>query len=222
MDYPSYLLKEIEEKSKDFKLEGFLSGRGPTNATALLVGEAPGRTEIETKVPFSGQAGKELDAELAAANLNREDLYITSVVRSRPYRVKKRVQKKTGEMIESRPNRTPTKAEIKAHAPLIDFEIEHVKPKIIATMGNVALKRLVGNQYTISSCHGQLIEEPLLEISDDRSTYNMTEETYSIFPIYHPAAVLYNRSLKEVIAEDWAKLFDLIRTVKDGNEVNTF
>lgn len=214
MDYPKKLLEEIQENSRGFQLEGFLSGRGPKDATAMLVGEAPGRTEIETHIPFSGQAGKELDAELAAANLKRDDLYITSVVRSRPYRIKKRIQKKTGETIESRPNRTPTQAEIKAHAPLIDYEIEQVQPPIIATMGNVSLKRLVGKGYTISNCHGQVIEQPILQISNDRSTYVKTDKHFKILPLYHPAAILYNRSLKEIIAADWATLFNLIHDYK--------
>lgn len=211
MDYPEHLMKEVREQSQGFNLEGFLSGRGPTDAKAMLVGEAPGRTELETKRPFSGQAGKELDAELKRVNLKREDLYITSVVRSRPYRIKERINKKSGERTESRPNRTPTKAEVRAFAPLIDFEIQTIQPKIIATMGNVALKRLLGNHYSISDCHGQELQLPVLHISEDRSTYIESEETYTLFPLYHPAAVLYNRSLAETIAEDWHTLFDLIQ-----------
>lgn len=211
MEYPLHLMAEVKEKSKFHQLEGFLSGKGPTNAPLMLVGEAPGKTEIITKVPFSGQAGKELDNELAKVSLSREDLYITSVVRSRPYRIKKRINKKTGYIEESRPNRTPTKAEVKAFAPLIDFEIQTIQPNIIAPMGNVALKRLLGNQYTVSNYHGQILTQPIYQISEDRSIYEKTDESYTIFPIYHPAAILYNRSLKEVITEDWYALFQLVK-----------
>jgi DNA polymerase len=211
MKYPTELMEEIKEKSAPYKLEGFLSGNEPLHATAMLVGEAPGKTELETKVPFSGQAGKELDAELAHANLRREDLYITSVVRRRPYHIKERINKKTGAATVSRPNRTPTKSEVKVFAPLIDFEIQTIQPKIIAPMGNVALKRLLGNQYAISTYHGQVLEQPILKIMADRSNYELTEESYLIFPIYHSAAVLYNRSLKQEIEKDWHSLFQLIK-----------
>ena len=209
MGYPTHLLDEVKKNSKEFQLEGFLSGNGSPQAKAMLVGEAPGQTELVTKLPFTGQAGKELDNELEQAGLSREDLYITSVVRSRPFKIKKRVNK-DGTVSESRPNRTPTKAEVLAHAPLIDYDIQHIKPKIIAPMGNIALKRLLGSPYTISAYHGQVLNDSIFQLSDDRSTYVKSTERYIIFPLYHPAAVLYNRSLADVISKDWRALFELI------------
>lgn len=215
MEYPLHLLDEVKEKTESFQLEGFLAGKGPENAIAMLVGEAPGRTELVTKVPFSGQAGKELDAELDKANLSRNALYITSAVRSRPFRIKTRIDK-NGSIITSHPNRTPTNTEVMAFAPLLDFEIQKIQPKIIAPMGNIALKRLLGNQYTISAYHGQILNLPIFKISEDRARYEKTKESYTIFPIYHPAAILYNRTLKEVIAADWSHLVELIK--KESSE----
>ena len=75
----------------------------------MLVGEAPGKTEIDTHIPFSGQAGKELMQALSSTGLTREDVYITSAVRSRPYRVTHRINKRTQQTETVYPNRTPTR-----------------------------------------------------------------------------------------------------------------
>ena len=74
---------------KAYQLEGFVPGQGPLHPKLMIVGEAPGRTEIENFIPFSGQAGKELMASLALVGLTREEVYITSAVRSRPYSIKR-------------------------------------------------------------------------------------------------------------------------------------
>ena len=82
----------------------------------MIVGEAPGRTEIENFIPFSGQAGKELMASLALVGLTREEVYITSAVRSRPYSIKERINKRSGAHEVVHPNRTPTKRSLVACA----------------------------------------------------------------------------------------------------------
>ncbi|MCF1616852.1 uracil-DNA glycosylase [Tetragenococcus koreensis] len=215
MEYPSELKKEIMEQSQKFQLEGFLPGRGAENAEIMLVAEAPGKTEIKTQIPFSGQAGKGLDKSLERINLHRKDIYMTSVVRSRPYSVKKRENKKTGEIKKSYPNRTPNKTEIRLFAPLLDFEIKTVQPKIIVAMGNSALKRLLGNHYTISNYHGKTLQQPIYELTKNHKSYKETEESYFIYPIYHPAAILYNRKLEKTINDDWDHLSALIQKKVD-------
>ncbi|OFI45721.1 uracil-DNA glycosylase [Floricoccus penangensis] len=206
MDYPEKLVKQILADTKDMPLEGFLSGQGSIEPKVMFVGEAPGRTEIETHIPFSGQAGKWLDEWLESINLKRDDIYITSVVRSRPFHTRKKLNKKTGEFAFSHPNRTPTKKEILIHAPLIDFEIESINPKILAPMGNSALQRLLGNQYKISDWHGKIFDSKIQVLNDEANGYQLSQETYKIFPLYHPAAILYNGKLKKEIEDDWQKL----------------
>src|SRR5699024_10998442 len=113
-------------------------------------------------------------------------VYITSAFRSRPYKVKKKVTK-SGTEKESRSNRPPTPKEIDAHAPLLDYQIEQIKPELIVTLGNVALKRLLGNEYRISKLHGQRIETPIFYLDrpfeETASTYIKTDHVYSIFPM---------------------------------------
>lgn len=98
MKYPDKLLAEVKERSRGMKLEGINFGAGPVHPKLMIVGEAPGREEIESLIPFHGASGKELMKSLASIGLKREDVYITSAVRSRPlvlstHLVKKKIKK---------------------------------------------------------------------------------------------------------------------------------
>ena len=62
-----------------------MTGESPNFPNLMLVGETPGKTESETYIPFSRQVGKELMQTHALVRWTREDIYITSAVRSRPY-----------------------------------------------------------------------------------------------------------------------------------------
>lgn len=212
MNYPKELTAEVMEKSKDFRLEGFVPGQGPQNPKLMIVGEAPGRTEIENFIPFSGQAGKLLMSSLALAGLTREEVYITSAVRSRPYSVKERINKRNGQLEITHPNRTPTKKEVLVHAPLVDYEIKKIQPPLIVTVGNIGLQRLLGNQYVINNVHGQLITSPILQVNQEHTSYEWTENSYRIVPMFHPAAVFYNRPLEILIKADWQALKPVLQT----------
>jgi uracil-DNA glycosylase family 4 len=206
MNYPKKLADLVIEQSKAFQLEGFVPGQGPLNPKLMIVGEAPGRTEIENFIPFSGQAGKELMASLALAGLTREDVYITSAVRSRPYSIKERINKRTGAPEIVHPNRTPTKKEVLLHAPLLDYEIQKVDPPLIATVGNIGLQRLLGNRFSITEVHGQPIKSVIQQTNAEKNGYTWSDKQYTIVPMYHPAAIFYNRTLAERIQQDWSDL----------------
>ena len=177
----------------------------------MLVGEAPGKTEIDTHVPFSGQAGKELMQALSSTGLTREEVYITSAVRSRPYRVTHRINKRTQQSETVYPNRTPTRSEVFAHAPILDYELMKVQPKLIATLGNIGLQRLLGKEYTVTKNHGQLYTGPVLQLTEQKDAYEWSEKNYRILPLFHPAAIFYNRSLVPVIHQDWQVLASLLQ-----------
>lgn len=148
------------------------------NAGIVLLGEAPGGEEIKQGMPFMGQAGRKLEGYLKIAGLSRSDVYIINTVKCRP-------TKNNG-----RANRKPNSCEIKSCAHWLDEELEILSPKIIITLGEVALKRFGGSKMSIGNCHGQ----PLVD------------ERFTIFPLYHPAASIYRRALEEVIEQDFIKL----------------
>ena len=211
MKYPDKLLAEVKERSKGMRLEGINFGAGPAHPKLMIIGEAPGREEIESLIPFHGVSGKELMKSLASIGLKREDVYITSAVRSRPYSVKKVFSKKENKEVTKYPNRKPTKKEILAHAPLLDFELRYAQPKVIVTVGTTALSRLLDHKYEISKVHGKIIKNTsILELNDKKDGYVWSKEKYTIVPQYHPAAVFYNRKLTDIIAQDWLNVKPLI------------
>jgi uracil-DNA glycosylase len=199
---PETLVDLCKKRMQPYACEGFVYGRGPMCPAIMIVGEAPGETEIHNGMPFSGRAGKVLDQFFHYVGVGREDIYFTSTVRSRPYKI---VQKKSrdDELIEKKYNRAPTLKEQFAHAPILDYELEHVKPKQLVTLGNIGLQRLLGRNYTISEVHGRLIHSKVRKLKDlDSNEWTCSEQTYSIFPTYHPASIFYNRSLEKDIYKD--------------------
>ena len=125
-------------------------GEGQSDHPAImLIGEAPGEQETLQKRPFVGKAGKNLDGFLQVVGLNREDIYISNVVKVRPTKVsdKGRVS-----------NRPPNREELALFTPFLYEEIHLVQPELIVTLGNVALKALAGSKAIIGSMHGEMKE----------------------------------------------------------------
>lgn len=202
VQYPDLLVRGVKERSAAYPLEGFVYGQGPEQPKLMFVGEAPGETEIHNGVPFSGRAGIHLMEFLERIGVTREEVYITSAVRSRPYKWREK-RERNGQVVQRKYNRTPNQQEILAHAPILDYEMEHIQAPIIVTLGNIALKRLAGPDKKISDIHGQLLQQPVRKLRNNQSTeYIWTEKVCNIFPTFHPASIFYNRSLLELIYED--------------------
>lgn len=211
IEYPSDLLAEVRARTADRKLAGFTPGQGPLHPDLMLVGEAPGRHEEKVNIPFSGASGQELIKFLNSIGYSRQNTYITSVVRQRPYSVKRVRDKKTGKLVEKTPNRTPTKKEVLAFAPLFDWELATVKPRVIVPLGNTALQRLLGPHANIGDLHGQKLVRVIQQATPDHQGYQWSSEKYVLVPMYHPAAVLYARRLMPVVQADWQKLGQIIQ-----------
>lgn len=163
-------------------------GEGPQNPKLMLIGEAPGEQESLTGRPFVGKAGKNLDHFLELADLRREEIYISNAVKFRPT--------KTGASGRIS-NRPPTRDEIALFRPWLLREIEEIAPCIIATLGNVPLQALTGTRETIGNVHGKLIHSG--------------EAGLPLFPLYHPASLIYNRALTPVYEQDVRALAELLR-----------
>ena len=110
-------------------------GEGLVGAPVMMIGEAPGEQESLQGRPFVGKAGKNLDAFLAQAGMDRAALYVTNVVKFRPTRTSA-----AGRTV----NRPPTQEEVRLFLPWLLREINLVNPKYIITLGNVPLKALTG------------------------------------------------------------------------------
>jgi DNA polymerase len=152
-------------------------GEGSPSADVLFIGEGPGYHEDQQGRPFVGPSGKFLDELIASIGYTRADVYIANVVKCRP----------PG-------NRDPTPVEIEACSKWLDGQIEHIKPKVIVTLGRYSLAKFMSGE-TISKVHGKA-----RQVGD-----------YVVMPVYHPAAALYQQSLRQTIEEDFKKIPSLLQ-----------
>ena len=119
-------------------------GEGPVPASLMLVGEQPGDREDQAGHPFVGPAGRILDEALAAAHLERSELYVTNAVKH--FKWKPRGKRR----IHQRPN----VGEVVACTHWIDLEVQHVRPVVIVALGATAVRSLFGHEATIRSLRG--------------------------------------------------------------------
>ena len=117
-----------------------VTGEGPSNATMLFVGEAPGAREDELGRPFVGRSGILLTELLTEAGIERKEVFITSILKSRPPN-----------------NRKPTSSEIEACLPYLLKQIEIISPEVIVLLGSVAVSTLIG-PWKIGDAHGKTHE----------------------------------------------------------------
>lgn len=158
-------------------------GEGPKNPKLMLIGEAPGEQETLQGRPFVGKAGKNLDRFLELAQLRREEIYISNAVKLRPTKVGH-----SGRIS----NRPPTKDEIALFRPWLLREIRETAPLALATLGNVPLFAVTDRKLAIGQVHGTW-----LEAGDDLPR---------VFALYHPASLIYMRSLEPVYEQDVRRL----------------
>ena len=145
---------------------------GPTNAKIAIIGEAPGKEEQIEGTPFIGQSGQLLDRMLAAQSIRREDIYITNVVKERPF------NNDLSHFIhftDKGPVQTPA---FDSYLKLLSLEIDQLSPDcILVPMGKVALYALTG-EWSIMNWRGSIVEGP---------------DGHKIIPTIHPAACLEHR-----------------------------
>ena len=164
-------------------------GEGRLGARVMLIGEAPGEQETLQGRPFVGKAGKNLDEFLELAGIDRAELYVSNTVKFRPTKISD-----AGRTV----NRPPTQEEVHLFLPWLKKEIDMVNPECVVTLGNVPLRALTDRKTVIGDVHGTFLERG----------------GRRVFPMYHPASVIYNPSLKEVYRADVLKLGEWLRENK--------
>lgn len=155
-------------------------GEGSHYARLMLVGEAPGRTEAATGRPFVGSAGKVLDELLASINIDRANVYITSIIKDRPPL-----------------NRDPRPDEIKAYAPFLDRQISIIQPTVIAPLGRYAMG------YIMRKFGMEAVLEPISVMHGRTFSTTAPHGPITIVPLYHPAVALYSRKMKTPLLRDF-------------------
>lgn len=159
-------------------------GIGPADARVMFVGEAPGRQEDLKGEPFVGLAGRFFDSLLASVGLERDEVYITNVVKCRPF---------TG--TSPGRNRPPRPDEIRTCRPWLDEELQIVRPEIIVPMGGVAVNAFLPGRK-ITEVHG------VPHHQDGRI----------ILPVFHPAMGRWGREGRRKLDEDFRALGALLQS----------
>jgi len=182
---PEYI-KLVKETEIFRNCKNIVIGKGNLNAEILFVGEAPGAKEDLEGLPFVGAAGKNLDKLLANVRLSLNDVYIANILKCRPPE-----------------NRNPLDEEIRKHTPWLIEQIKQIKPKIVCSLGNFSTKFFLANGEVdkmkevggITQLHGkvQVIDFQGMKIK--------------LIPLFHPAAIIYNRKL----IDDWEKDMGVVK-----------
>lgn len=126
-------------------------GEGRRRARLMLVGEMPGDREDQAGKPFVGPAGRLLDDALQRAGIERDDTYVTNVVKHFKWEPRGR----------RRLHKTPNRREIGACLPWLDAEIELIEPEVLVCLGATAAKALLGKHFKVSQQRGELIASEL-------------------------------------------------------------
>jgi DNA polymerase len=123
-------------------------GEGKATALVMMVGEQPGDKEDLQGRPFVGPAGAVLDKALAAAGIDRKDVYVTNIVKHFKWepRGKRRLHKK------------PNSLEISACRPWLDAEINVVKPQVVVLLGATAAQGILGSRFRVTQQRGQWLQ----------------------------------------------------------------
>lgn len=170
--------------------KNLVMGDGNINAEIVFIGEAPGKNEDEQGLPFVGAAGKFLNEMLAEAGMQRSDVYITNIVKYRPPN-----------------NRDPEPDEKKAFWPYLLKQLQIIQPKVVITLGRHSMEYFLPNMK-ISQIHGQA------------KRIRFGDEKIVVVPLYHPAAALYNGSMRQTLIDDFVNVPKIIALMKKENAQN--
>src|SRR6185312_2910108 len=129
-------------------------GEGNPRARVFMVGEQPGDKEDIQGRPFVGPAGAVLDKALQAAGIDRDDVYVTNIVKHFKWeqRGKRRIHKK------------PSALEISACRPWLDAEIEVARPEVVVLLGASAAQGLLGRDFRVSQQRGQWVRSGIAPV----------------------------------------------------------
>src|SRR5580765_5041154 len=162
-------------------------GEGKATAPVMMVGEQPGDKEDLQGRPFVGPAGAVLDKALAAAGIDRSDVYVTNIVKHFKWepRGKRRLHKK------------PNALEISACRPWLGAEIKVVKPQVVVLLGATAAQGILGSQFRVSQHRGEWLSSDIAP---------------GVMATVHPSSILRARD-DESRHEEMSKFIADLKTV---------
>ena len=181
------MLKNVREEIGDChrcKLskgrKNIVFGAGNADARLMFIGEAPGKEEDIQGEPFVGEAGMLLTKLIEKMGFKRDSVYIANIIKCRPPM-----------------NRDPEEDEIISCRAFLDRQIDIIAPKIIITLGRIALQTLMNNdKIKISAARGNFFEY----------------KGIPVMPTFHPAYLLRNPKDKWLTWADVQKVMERMTT----------
>lgn len=164
-----------------------VAGEGSPNANIFLIGEAPGRNEDLQGRPFVGAAGRVLTELLHLIQLERTDVFITSIEKFRPPQ-----------------NRDPKPKEVLACFPFLERQIAIIQPKLVVCLGRHALQRMLEWE--------QLTEKKTSAMAKFRGKVFQGPSGRWYYPVHHPAAVLYGFN-RATLEQDFKQIPNLLKKI---------
>lgn len=162
----------------------FVPGVGPPDAAVVMIGEAPGQEEERERSPFVGAAGRNLNVLLKSIGLHRDRIYITNLVKYRPFDSKGN-------------NRKPTLRESRYALPYLIGELEILTPKVVVCLG--------------SSPAAALLAEPNLKMGKANGVW-YEKHGLRILVSYHPSPFNYlNPQRKKALQDTFEKLAETVK-----------
>ena len=165
-----------------------ICGEGKLDAKLMLIAQAPGEQEDIAGRMFIGPSGKVLDELLKSANLNRDEFYMTNLIKCMLPRY-----------------RRPKEDEIEMCSWYLDREIELINPRVLVPLGYYAT-RYIFRKYALQ----------LTSRKDFYTVYGKLffSRGQKILPLTHPAALLYNPSFKKEMTKSYSKMNILLEDCK--------
>ncbi len=174
-------LQQVNESlKKKFKDKKLIFGAGFIGAKVVFVGEAPGPDEEREGKPMSAQSLKILNQVLRSLGINKNKVYLTNVLKYNP----------AGKKI-------PTSKEIRSYVPFLKEEIKTISPRVVVTLGNIALTG-IGLRQPLDNVHGRI--------------FNFG--SYELLPTFHPSHILRDPGIKLLMQNDLGKLKELLSKEK--------
>ncbi len=194
-DCSSLITEQTQEIHK------LILGYGNFNADIMFIAEAPTSKEEEQGTLFVERAKDKFDNFLSSLHLKKEDIYITNVVKYRPYKI----NELTGRVV----NRTPKKTEIDFFLPYLQKEINIISPKIIVALGNLPLKVVMeNNSLMLKAEHGKI------------RTKFIGNKEYKVLPLFHPSSLIYNKKSHKYSLNKYLIVLQHVLSYPDSNEEN--
>jgi uracil-DNA glycosylase len=147
-------------------------GEGPARARVVMVGEQPGDKEDLAGKPFVGPAGGVLDRAIDEAGLDRDEIYVTNIVKHFRFvlRGQKRIHKK------------PDLEQIRACTPWLEAELARIGPEVLVLLGATAAQGVLGRAFRVTRERGTFVDSPLAPL---------------VTATVHPSSILRTRTDEE-------------------------